>query len=229
MKITRLVCKNCGAALSGLGSDILFLCNNCGAGWSTTGSGLEQIAVQYRAGRDSKLPLPFWMIKASVHVLKRTVRNEFTSTMLKLGSRYDEKTLTGKTRESGSSSDRRTFLFPAFPIKGLPGIGVDLSKQIGNLTKESGKTGDFPDVCGGSISSLDAAVLAKCVAVGQETEKADWLAEIEIVVSSVKSKLVILPSVQEVEKVLITGTGLAFFRRSVPSWDEILNYHSRRG
>lgn len=229
MRITRLVCENCGAGLSGLNSDVLFLCTNCGVAWSTTGAGLEEISVQYRTDSDSKLPLPFWLVKANVHVLKRTVRNEFTATMLKLASRYDEKTLPGKTRESGSSSDRRTFLFPAFPIKGLPGLGVDLSKQIGKLPKKIDEINKFPNVCGGSISSIDAAILAKCIAVGQETEKADWLAEIEIVVSSVKSELVILPCKQEVEKVIINGTGLAFFRRSVPYWNEILNYHGSRG
>ena len=228
MRITKLVCKNCASSLSGLKSDVLFLCSNCGAAWSASGAGLEKISVQYRTDKDSKLPIPFWLVNASVHVLKRTVRNEFTSTILTLGSRYDKDTLPGKTRESGSSSDKRTFLFPAFPIKGLPGIGVDLSKKISDLPKKLDKADSFPDVCGGSISALDAAVLSKCVAVGQETEKADWLAEIEIVVSSVKSELVILSCKQEVEKVVIAGTGLAFFRRSVPVWNEILNYHSKR-
>ncbi len=183
MRVTRLVCGKCGSILTGLALDKLFFCSNCGSGWSADASGLVPIKVQCRASADSLLPLPFWVVKATVRILKRTVRNEFTSTMIKFSSKFDENVLTGKTRETGGQAEKRTFLFPAFPVDGLPGIGVSLSKQIGNLPSVIGNENRLPDVCGGSISPADASVLARCVAVGQETEKADWLAEIEIVLS----------------------------------------------
>lgn len=228
MRITRLVCGHCGSILSGLGQDKLFFCSNCGKGWSLGEKGLEPMLVQCRASADSNLPLPFWMVKATVHVLKRTVRNKFTATMLRFGSRYEDDVLSSKKSETGGQSDRRIFLFPAFHVDGLPGVGVNLSEHIHDLPDEIGVGDTLPDICGGSVSSLDASVLAKSVAVGQEAEKADWLAEIEIVLSSVKSVLIILPCILEVEKVAIAETGVSFFRRSVPDWDEIVDYHSNR-
>ncbi|MCK5786168.1 MAG: hypothetical protein KAH54_06385 [Candidatus Sabulitectum sp.] len=228
MRITRLVCGHCGSVLSGLGQDKLFFCSNCGDGWSLGKKGLEAVNVECRASADSQLPLPFWMVRATVHVLKRTVRNEFTSTMLRFGSRYEEDVLSAKKAETGGQSDRRTLLFPAFPVDGLPGIGVSLSQHVNDLPQAIGPEESLPDMCGGSISPVDAEVLAKCVAVGQETEKADWLAEIEIVLSSVESSLIILPCNLEVEKVVIAETGVAFFRRSTPGWTEIVDYHSGR-
>lgn len=228
MRVTRLVCGKCGSILTGLALDKLFFCSNCGSGWSVDSTGLVPVNVQCRASADSLLPLPFWVVKATVHVLKRTVRNEFTSTMLKFSSKFDENVLTGKTRETGGQSERRTFLFPAFPVNGLPGIGVNLSKQLGKMPAVIGNENRLPDVCGGSISPADASVLARCVAVGQETEKADWLAEIEIVLSSVKSAIIILPCFQEVEKIVIAEMGVSFFRRSTPGWEAILDYHSSR-
>ncbi len=228
MRITRLVCSHCRATLSGLGQDKLFFCSNCGKGWVLGETGLEPVQVQCRASADSHLPLPFWMVRATVHVLKRTVRNEFTATMRTFSSRYEDDVLTAKKTETGGHADKRTFLFPAFPVDGLPGIGVGLSEHIHDLPEILDIEEDRPDLCGGLISSMDAAVLARCVAVGQETAKADWLAEIEIVLSSVKSQLVILPCSQEVEKVDVAKTGVSFFRRSVQSWDEIVDYHSNR-
>jgi hypothetical protein len=228
MKITKLVCGHCGTALSGLGQDKLFFCSNCGKGWVLDAGGLEPVQVQCRASSSSRLPLPFWMVSAAVHVLKRTVRNEFTSTIVRFGSRYEEEVLAAKKNETGGFSERRTFLFPAFPVDGLPGTGVALSDKIHELPDELKQGDSLPDICGGSISKADAAVLARSVAVGQETEKADWLAEIEIVLSSVRSTLVILPCSVEVEKVIIAETGVSFFRRSVPDWDGIMDYHSVR-
>ncbi|MCK5841450.1 MAG: hypothetical protein KAH31_04740 [Candidatus Sabulitectum sp.] len=228
MRITRLVCGHCRATLSGLGQDKLFFCSNCGKGWVLGETGLEPVQVQCRASADSRLPLPFWMVTASVHILKRTVRNEFTATMIQFGSRYEESVLSSKKNETGGQLDRRTFLFPAFPVDGLPGIGVSLSRQIDSLPDVTGREGKLPDICGGTISLNDAAVLARCVAVGQETEKSDWLAEIEIVLSSVRSVLVILPCFQEVEKVVIAETGVSFFRRSVAGWNGIVDYHGSR-
>ncbi len=228
MRITRLVCSNCGSILSGLGRDRLFFCSNCGSGWSNGDKGLEPLEIQCRASADSSLPLPFWMVKATTHVLKRTVRNEFTTTMLRFGSSYEEDVLAKKKSETGGLAEKRTFLFPAFPVDGLPGIGVNLSEHISNLPPVVESGNSLPDICGGSISPMDAAVLARCVAVGQETEKADWIAEIEIVLSSVKTAIVILPCFLEVEKVFIAETGVAFFRRSTPEWDGIVDYYSRR-
>ena len=228
MRITRLVCGHCGSILSGLGQDRLFFCSNCGRGWSLGEKGLDPIQVQCRAPADSHLPLPFWMVRATVHVLKRTVRNEFTATMLKFGSRYEEDVLSAKKTETGGQSDRRTFLFPAFPVDGLPGTGVSLSEHIHDLPDKLGAGDLLPDICGGYISPADSVVLARCVAVGQETEKADWLAEIEIVFSSVKSTLIILPCIPEVEKVAIAETGVSFFIRSVPAWSAIVDYRSNR-
>jgi len=228
MKITKLVCRHCGNALSGLGHDKLFFCSNCGKGWVLDSSGLEPVPVQCRASSGSKLPLPFWMVSAAVHVLKRTVRNEFTTTIVRFGSRYEEDVLAAKKRETGGFSERRTFLFPAFPVDGLPGTGVALSEKIRDLPGELEQQESLPSICGGSVSKTDAAILARCVAVGQETEKADWLAEIEVVLSSVKSTLVILPCSVEVEKVNVAETGVSFFRRSVPDWEGIIDYHSSR-
>lgn len=228
MRITRLVCRDCGSVLSGLGQDQVFFCSNCGKGWSLGENGLEAMQVQCRASADSHLPLPFWMVTATVHVLKRTVRNEFTATILRFGSRYEEDVLSAKKRETGGQSDRRTFLFPAFSLDGLPGIGVNLSKHIADLPDIIGAEEKLPDICGGSISAADVVVLARCVAVGQEAEKADWLAEIEIVLSSVKSVLIILPCTPEVEMVAIAETGVSFFRRSAPGWDGIVDYHGGR-
>lgn len=228
MRVTRLVCGNCGNLLSGLGSDKLFFCSNCGAGWSSSENGLESIDVQCRAPAYSSLPLLFWMVKASVHILKRTVRNEFTATILKLGTRYDRSVLNGKSHETGGQSEKRVFLFPAFPVDGLPGIGVNLSVHADDLPNIIESSQALPDVCAGSISLPDAAVLARCVAVGQETEKSDWIAEIEIVLSQVKTTLVILPCTQEVEKVLVAQTGVSFFRRAVPGWEQMVDYHSHR-
>ncbi len=228
MRITRLVCAHCGNVLTGLGLDKLFFCDNCGKGWALGDKGLESLDVQCRAPADSALPLPFWMVRATVHVLKRTVRNEFTATMLKFSSRYEEDVLKNKKKETGGSFEKRTLLFPAFPVNGLPGLGVNLSESINSLPRLIDLAEKLPDVCGGSISHNDASILARCVTVGQEAEKSDWLAEIEIVLSSVKSTLVILPCYQEVEKVSIADTGVLFFRRSVPFWDKIVDYHSSR-
>lgn len=226
MKVTRLVCSTCGAPLSGLGTDRLFLCRNCGAGWADGAEGLEKLDVEHRAPQDAELPLPFWKLKASVHVLKRTVRNDFTSTMLRFSSKYDEKAMPGKTRASAGSSQRRIMLFPAFHIKGLPGLGVSLSQKIDSLPPVIQENSSFPYVCGGSVIPRDAQVLGRCVAVGQETEKADWLAEIELVLSSVKVTLVVLPCHAEVEKVHIAETGISFFRRSAPEWTLLMEHRS---
>jgi len=229
MRVTRLVCGNCGLALSGLGSDQLFFCSNCAHSWVIGNQGLEPVEVHCRAGADSPLPLPFWLVNATVHVLKRTVRNDFTSTSITFGSRYQRDLLTGKTRETGGTqAEKRAFLFPAFPVDGLPGIGAALSRHISSLPEALGSEERLPDVCGVSITARDASVLARCVAVAQEAEKPDWLAEIDIILSSVKSVLVILPCVQEVEKVSIAHTGVSFFRRAVLNWEEIADYHHRK-
>jgi hypothetical protein len=226
MRVTRLVCGNCGLALSGLRSDQVFFCSNCGRGWSIGNDGLKPVEVQCRAGADSPLPVPFWQVRATVHVLKRTVRNDFTSTGITFGSRYESDLLKGRSTETGSPAEKRTFLFPAFPVDGLPGIGASLSRHISALPDIQGIEEKLPDICGASIASYDASVLARCVAVAQEAEKPDWLAEIDIILSSVKSVLVILPCVQEVEKVNVAGTGVFFFRRAVLNWEEIADYHN---
>jgi hypothetical protein len=228
MKIAKLVCRHCGSNLSGLSQDRLFFCSSCGKGWVVASEGLLEVEVQCRASSNSHLPLPFWMVRATVHVLKRTVRNEFTSTIIRFGSRYEEDVLAAKKTETGGFSERRTFLFPAFPMDGLPGTGVALSREVGNIPNEAEPGDALPDVCGGSVSEQDAAVLARCIAAGQETEKSDWLAEIEIVLSSVKSTLVVLPCSLEVEKVYVADTGVSFFRRSVADWDRIMDYYSSR-
>ena len=226
MKVTRLVCSRCGAPLSGLRTDRLFICRNCGTSWADSAEGLEQVEVEHRAPGMSELPLPFWKLRASVYVLKRTVRNEFTSTILRLGSKFDSEAMPGKLRASEGSSERRTFLFPAFYVNGLPGLGVSLSRCISSLPPLIEESSGFPYVCGGSIVPSDARVLGRCVAVGQETEKSDWLAEIELVLSSVKASLVILPCRSEVEKVHIAETGLSFFRRSAPRWATLMEHRS---
>ena len=224
MRVTRLVCGSCGSFLRGLGTDVIFLCSNCGSGWSGEESGLKPVSIEQRAKPGEGLSLPFWRVSAAVHVLKRTVRNEFTSTILSFSSKYDEGILSGKTRETGSISERREFLFPAFSVNGLPGIGVNLSENLSSLPPILDDSWSYPEVCGGSVSPGDAEVLASCVAVGQETEKADWLAEIELVISAVRSSIVVLPCTQEVEKVHIADTGVSFFRRSVPGWNQIVEF-----
>lgn len=224
MRVTRLVCGACGSFLKGLGTDVIFVCTNCGSAWIGGESGLKPVPIEQRAKSDAGTALPFWRVSAAVHVLKRTVRNEFTSTILRLKSKYDEKALKGKTRETGGISEKREFLFPAFSVNGLPGIGVGLSEKISELPPIIEGSWHYPHVCGGSVSPGDAEVLARCVAVGQETEKSDWLAEIELVVSAVKSSVVILPCTQEVEKINIAETGISFFRRSVPDWNRIIEF-----
>lgn len=226
MKVTRLVCSRCGAPLSGLRTDRLFICRNCGAGWADSSDGLQRIEVEHRALPEAELPLPFWKLRASVHVLKRIVRNEFTSTILRFGSKYDAEAMPGKTKASEGSSDRRTFLFPAFHVNGLPGLGVSLSRIVSSLPPLIEESSGFPYVCGGTIIPTDAQVLGRCVAVGQETEKSDWLAEIELVLSSVKASLVILPCSCEVEKVHVAETGVSFFRRSAPEWTSLMEHRS---
>lgn len=228
MKVTRLVCSGCGAPLHGIRTDVVFVCSNCGAGWSAESDGLKPVEIEHRAGADSGIPLPFWKVCATVHILKRTVRNEFTSTIMSFSSRFDEAALPGKTKDTGGSSERRDFLFPAFHLDGLPGLGVILSDTFSSLPPilETGR--NFPSVCGASISPRDAEVLARCVAVGRETGRSDWLAEIELVLCSVKTTLVILPCALEVEKVSIAGTGASFFRRSAPEWGLVTEYISHR-
>ncbi len=229
MKVTRLLCGSCGAPLGGLGTDVIFVCSNCGAGWSLEGSELTPLAVEHHASPEAGLPLPFWRVSAAAHVLKRKVRSEFVTTILRLGSRFDETEFPGKTSDSGASSERREFLLPAFYLDGLPGTGVALSAALPGLPEPPDLREDgYPDVCGCSITPEDALVLARCVAVGQEAEKSDWIAEIELVLSAARRRLVILPCTQEVEKVYVGDTGVSFFRRSVPRWNEILEYHSRR-
>ncbi len=224
MKITRLVCRGCGAPLSGLGTDSIFICSVCGRGFAGGGNGLEPLSVEHRALPGSGIPLPFWRVSAAVHVLRRTVRNEFTTTILRFGTMYDGHTAGGKYRETGGGSERREFLFPAFPVDGLPGIGVKLSRCFESVPPVIDGASGFPNVSGGSVSPEDALVLARCVAVGEETEKADWLAEIELVISAARSSIVILPCSPEGEKVLIDGAGVSFFRRAVPGWSDILEY-----
>ena len=224
MRVTRLVCSSCGSFLRGLGTDVIFVCANCGAGWLGGETGLKPLPIQQRARSGEGIPMPFWRVSAAVHVLKRTVRNEFTSTILRFNSKYDDEVLKGKTRETGGISERREFLFPAFSVNGLPGIGVSLSEKLSELPSVLEGSRKYPEVCGGSISRKDAEVLARCVAVGQETEKSDWLAEIQLVLSAVRSSIVILPCTQEVEKVHIAGTGVSFFRRSVTDWDRIIEF-----
>lgn len=221
MKVKRLLCGVCGNPLHGLGTDVVFICTNCGSGWTGEGEGLSPLKVEHRAHYGQGLSLPFWRVKAAVHVLKRTVRNEFTTTILSFSSRFDQSTLPGKTRETGGISEKREFLFPAFPVNGLPGLGVSLSENLSQIPDLIDEGSRYPAVCGCSISSTDAQVLTRCVAVGQETEKSDWLAEIELVISNVSSSVVILPCSVEVEKVKIAETGVSFFRRSVPEWDRI--------
>ncbi len=224
MRVTRLVCGSCGSFLRGLGTDVIFVCSNCGAGWLGEESGLKSISIEQRARYGEGTALPFWRVSAAVHVLKRTVRNEFTSTILRFKSKYDDEVLKGKTRETGGISERREFLFPAFSVNGLPGIGVTLSEKLSQLPSILEKSRKYPEVCGGSISRGDAEVLARCVAVGQEAEKSDWLAEIDLVLSAVRSSVVILPCTQEVEKVHIADTGVSFFRRSAHDWDRIIEF-----
>lgn len=226
MKVTRLVCANCGAQLAGLGWDSTFVCSGCGAAWSQREAGLERIEVEHRAAVDSQFPLPFWKLRATVHVLKRTVRNEFTTTILSYDSRYSSEAMPGKTRESGSGSQRRTLLFPAFHMNGLPGMGVMLSEHLEELPDIIDPGDPFPSVCGCTVAPNDAEVLGRCVAVGQETARADWLAEIELVISSVSTALVILPCTTEVEKVHIAHTGVSFFRRAVPDWNAMVDFRN---
>lgn len=224
MKITRLVCRGCGSPLSGLGTDCVFICSTCGRCFAGGGKGLEPLSVEHRALPGSGIPLPFWRVSAAVHVLKRTVRNEFTTTILRFGSMFDSDTLPGKHRDTGGSSERREFLFPAFPVDGLPGIGVNLSRCLESVPPVIDGASGFPNVSGGSVSPEDALVLARCVAVGEETDKSDWLAEIELVISAARSSVVVLPCFPRGEKVLIGETGVSFFRRAVPRWSDILEY-----
>jgi hypothetical protein len=222
MKITRLVCGSCGAALHGLPWDRLFFCSNCGSGWARSMKGLDQIRVEHRASAGCQLPLPFWRVEATVHVLSRVVRQEFTATILNMGGAFDQTTLPGKYRETGGVSERRTLLFPAFFIDGLPGIGVSLSLAASGIPPPKEPSFDYPVVFGGEVSPVDAEVLAKCVAVGQETEKADWLADIELVLSSVRMTVLILPVEIGDEKVLVSGTGVSFYRRAVPRLSDVM-------
>jgi len=224
MRITRLVCGSCGSPLRGLGTDVIFVCTGCGSGWLGEETGLKSVPIEHRAKPGAGIALPFWRISAAVHVLKRTVRKEFTSTILTLDSRYDRNALQEKTRETGGSSQRREFIFPAFSVNGLPGIGVSLSEKSSLLPPVLEETWDYPGVPGGSLSRSDGEILARCIAIGQETEKSDWLAEIELVISAVSSSIVVLPCVQEVEKINVADTGVSFFRRSVLRWDQILEF-----
>ena len=224
MKVMRLVCGSCGSPLAGLGSDSVFVWSNCGAGWACGRDGLERVEVEHRAPAGAELPLPFWKMKATVHVLRRTVRNEFTTSILRYDSRYSPDAMPGKVREAGKGSERRTMLFPAFYLNGLPGTGTMLSEHVEDLPPLLEPGDGFPVVCGCSIRPEDTEILGKCVAVGQETGKADWLAEIELVLASVKKTLVILPCRAEVEKVHIAGTGVSIFRRNVPHWNALMEF-----
>lgn len=226
MKVTRLVCGKCGSDLEGLSNDLVFVCSNCGSGWTGESSTLEPVNVEHLTSGGEGLHLPFWRVRCSVHVLKRKVRNEFTTTILRYGSSFDETEMPGKVRDSATGSDRREFMFPAFPVKGLPGVGVSLSENLDRLPPPLKEGEDYPSVCGASISTADAEVLARCVAVGQETARADWLAEIELVISSAEVCLCVLPCSVEVEKVRVAETGVSFFRRSVPSWNAIADHYS---
>lgn len=121
MKVTRLICGTCGHFLKGLGTDVIFVCSNCGAGWSGEESGLKPIGIEHRAKPGDGISLPFWRVSAAVHILKRTVRKEFTSTILRFKSRFDENTMPGHLKETGGSSNRREFLSPLFPWTGCRG------------------------------------------------------------------------------------------------------------
>ncbi|PIE52437.1 hypothetical protein CSA37_06525 [Candidatus Fermentibacteria bacterium] len=226
MKVMRLVCSSCGSSLRGLESDCVFVCSVCGTGWVTGENGLEQVEVEHRSQADSLLPLPFWKIRTTVHILRRTVRNEFTVSILRYDSRYSPDAMPGKVRETPKSSDRRTLLFPAFYLNGLPGTGTMLSEKIDSLPPLLKPEDRFPVVCGCAISPDDTESLARCVAVGQETDKADWLAEIELVLASVEKTLVILPCKAQVEKVSIAETGVSFFRRNAPHWNRLMEFRS---
>jgi len=127
---------------------------------------------------------------------------------------YEEDVLPTKKSETGGQSDKRTFLFPAFPVDGLPGTGVSLSKHINSLPEFNGDA--LPDICGGSISPMDASVLARCVAVGQETEKADWLAEIEIVAAEARLSERSLKRIKKAKNVVVEMVAtIVFFHLTI--------------
>ena len=79
VKLTKLSCPKCGAALKGEPSDLLFTCPSCGSGAAIEEEGLQPVeCVALLPARDRKADLwkPGWLIEASVEIAARETNVE---------------------------------------------------------------------------------------------------------------------------------------------------------
>ncbi|MCD6379345.1 hypothetical protein J7M07_02715 [bacterium] len=107
LTLKRLVCKHCGAELSGLSDSITFQCKTCYRYFIITPEGLKDIAVYTAIGKEQykkqPLMLPFWLVEVDRKLLRKEIEKSL-SELRKLNSSI------AKTRLEKNPEDENNIL-----------------------------------------------------------------------------------------------------------------------
>lgn len=221
--LTVLACGSCGSSLSGLSTDAAFLCRNCGKGWGIGAKGLFPLPTSVRTVRgEDTLPLPFWLVEADVTIGSRITRREVHNVPVQRGRWFAPGLETG-LRETGGISGPRMLAFPAFSVNGVFDIGVKLSALIHTFPEEVSER--WPGLAGVFSGPGEVADLARGVCIGQEASADDWLADVKLLVDLRSTTLLVLPAVVREETVVLKGTELSIFKRSITDLERITAFH----
>jgi hypothetical protein len=216
--VLLLKCGNCGAGLSGLQSDTIFLCGNCGRAWVSDEQLSEVEVLVCRSGAPDAIHLPFWEIKASVRVKERVTRMISWSSPLE-GPRYFSRHSERGMQTSWRDTEGKSIILPAFSTSRTLSVGVGLDSSPPELVAVDDM--DFPEAVGGTTTIADAVGLARGVAVGIEVAADDYLAMVDLDFTPLGCRLLVLPCFQRRMALTVADTGVGLPCAAIEDWDDI--------
>jgi hypothetical protein len=220
--VLLLSCGNCGSRLGGLQSDTIFLCANCGRCW-VSDEGLSEVeSVVFRDASDDAINLPFWEIKANVHIRERITRMESCSSPQE-GPRFFAPHSERGLQSTWRDIEGKSILLPAFSSSRTLSTGVSLDRNPPVLAEVDDM--EFPSVIGGATTIADAIELARGVAVGIEVAADDFLAMVDIDFTPFGCRLIALPCHPRDSSLMIADTGVRVPCSSIEDWADICRWH----
>ncbi len=193
VRLIPLDCPSCGSALHAEPLDVLFLCDHCGTGAVLGDSGLKQIeatGLLPAPGRRAELWKPAWIVEAEVEVSGRVCAD-------------------GRATEGWRGE--RTFVVPAFELA----IG-ELTRLAAALGRVWGAVGEVPrePVTGGILRLEDAMTLVRHMVVGEEVQKPDLLARVEVTIEERSHRLSAIPFERHGDRLRCAVTGVEIAERA---------------
>jgi len=186
-RLINLDCPACGSAMKGESSDLLFFCTHCGSAAILGDDELELIeshALLPLPGRRAEVWKPAWKIDVDINISDRRLF---------------------RGRKTPDSSDKRSFLIPAFamPVSDL----ALLSRGLSKLHSTAAEVPHEP--CrGGTLAYGDALSFIRYLVVGGEVERPDKLASIKVEITDLAHEIYAIPF-QRADRFLICSlTGI---------------------